>query len=64
MGRLSLTKDCLIKRDEYVVNLGVNHRIPVVMLLSGGYQKTNAAVIAESIKNLTERYGYDGEGHY
>jgi len=41
-----LSKDCLIKRDEYIINLGINHKIPVAMVLSGGYQKTNAGVIA------------------
>jgi histone deacetylase 11 len=46
LGRLSLSKDCLIKRDEYIINLGINHKIPVTMVLSGGYQKTNAGVIA------------------
>lgn len=29
--------------------------IPIMMLLSGGYQKTNAAVIADSIVNLDQK---------
>jgi histone deacetylase 11 len=46
LGGLRLAKECLIKRDEYIINLGVSKKIPVVMVLSGGYQKTNAKVIA------------------
>lgn len=30
-------------------------RIPVVMLMSGGYQKNNARIIADSIVNLYEQ---------
>ena len=52
-----------------------NH-IPIVMLLSGGYQKNNAKIIADSIANLNQKfnlitkslqggsamYGVDGAG--
>jgi len=33
--------------------------VPVVMVLSGGYQLTNAPVIADSIKNLVEKFKLD-----
>lgn len=34
----------------------IKNNIPVVMVLSGGYQKVNAKVIANSIKNLYEKF--------
>ena len=42
LGRLNLGKECHIRRDEYIINLGLTKNIPVTMLLSGGYQKSNA----------------------
>ena len=32
-------------------------KIPIVMLLSGGYQRTSAQVTAESIANLHDKFG-------
>jgi hypothetical protein len=34
----------------------IRNRIPVVMVLSGGYQAVNAKVIANSIKNLYDKF--------
>ena len=34
----------------------VRRKIPVVMVLSGGYQLVNAQIIADSIENLTKRF--------
>jgi hypothetical protein len=34
----------------------IRNRIPVVMVLSGGYQVINAKIIANSIKNLYEKF--------
>jgi hypothetical protein len=44
----------IVRRDEIVLRAALSRRepIPVVMVLSGGYQPTNAAVIANSIENL------------
>lgn len=39
-------------RDERVMRMCVDRKIPVSMFLSGGYQKVNAEVIANSIQNL------------
>jgi hypothetical protein len=46
-----------VARDERVVRLCVDRKIPVAMFLSGGYQKINAQVIANSIQNLLEKVG-------
>ena len=34
----------------------IRNHIPVVMVLSGGYQTINAKVIANSIKNLYDKF--------
>lgn len=36
--------------------IAVEEKIPIVMLLSGGYQKMNASVIAESMINLNKKF--------
>ncbi len=43
----------MIIRDEIVFSKCIRDRnIPLVMCTSGGYQRTNARVIADSILNL------------
>ena len=32
------------------------YKVPIAMVLSGGYQLTNAPVIADSIENLVHRF--------
>lgn len=56
LGRLSITADGIIARDEVVIQMSVRRNIPVVMLLSGGYQKINADIIADSVQNLLSKY--------
>lgn len=57
LGALDITREGVIKRDELVFEKALGAKIPVVMLLSGGYQKSNAEVIAASILNLKEKFG-------
>lgn len=40
----------------------LSHKIPILMVTSGGYQKKNAITIAESLKNLDEKFGLFSEG--
>jgi len=53
---LNISADGIIKRDEYVFRLATENKIPVLMVLSGGYQKSNAQVIADSIENLGKKF--------
>jgi histone deacetylase 11 len=55
LGQLDVSPAGIVERDRIVFDLAFQARVPVVMLLSGGYQKTNAAVIAASIANLQEQ---------
>eukprot|EP01116_Phalansterium_solitarium_P021062 TRINITY_DN6419_c0_g1_i1.p2 TRINITY_DN6419_c0_g1~~TRINITY_DN6419_c0_g1_i1.p2 ORF type:complete len:358 (+),score=95.54 TRINITY_DN6419_c0_g1_i1:208-1281(+) len=57
LGRLNISPEGVIARDEIVFGHAVERRLPIVMLLSGGYQKTNADVIARSIENLDAKFG-------
>jgi len=49
---LHITAEGIIKRDEYIFELAFRRDIPIVMLLSGGYQSNNPEVIADSIENI------------
>uniref|UniRef100_A0A2P2MIN8 Uncharacterized protein MANES_03G047600 n=1 Tax=Rhizophora mucronata TaxID=61149 RepID=A0A2P2MIN8_RHIMU len=46
--------DGVINRDEKVFKFARERNIPVVMLTSGGYMKSSARVIADSIANLSK----------
>ena len=57
LGNLNLSQQGVIDRDELVFRYAYEiHKVPIVMLLSGGYQQSNAPVIAESIQNLCEKF--------
>lgn len=42
LGGLNLSKECHIKRDQFIIEMALKHKIPIIMVLSGGYQKSNA----------------------
>lgn len=52
LGLLAVSADGIIKRDEMVFSKARSQNIPIVMLLSGGYLKKTARIIATSIINL------------
>lgn len=56
LGNLNITAGGIIKRDETVFRHAFMSNIPVLMVLSGGYQLENAPVIAESITNLIDKF--------
>uniref|UniRef100_A0A7C9DFG1 histone deacetylase n=1 Tax=Opuntia streptacantha TaxID=393608 RepID=A0A7C9DFG1_OPUST len=55
LGRLRISPDGIIKRDEKVFAFARERNIPLVMLTSGGYMKSSARVIADSIINLSKK---------
>lgn len=55
LGQLAISPAGILARDEFVFRSARDRGIPILMLLSGGYQKTNAQVIARSIANLREK---------
>lgn len=56
LGCMDLSSDGIIKRDEMVFRMAFDHDVPIVMVLSGGYQKKNADIISSSILNLFEKF--------
>lgn len=52
LGALSISAEGIMKRDEYVFAKCREYHIPIVMVLSGGYTRESANIIANSIKNL------------
>ena len=57
LGALSVSPAGMIKRDEMVFGHALAEKIPVVMMLAGGYQPDNAGFIADSIENLDKKFG-------
>ena len=54
LGRLNISPEGMIKRDEAMFRLAFDNKVPIVMVLSGGYQITNAPNIADSIENIVK----------
>ncbi|PWA95127.1 histone deacetylase 2 [Artemisia annua] len=55
LGRLRISPDGVAIRDEKVFMFARDKNIPLVMLTSGGYMKSSARVIADSIINLSNK---------
>lgn len=55
LGLLKISADGIARRDEKVFRFARARRIPIVMLTSGGYMKSSAKVIADSIENLSKQ---------
>lgn len=56
LGCLGISSQGIIDRDELVFEHCLRQKIPVVMLMSGGYQQSNAQIIADSIENLLTKF--------
>ena len=57
LGCLKVSEQGIIDRDEVVFRHAYEqNKVPILMVLSGGYQMTNAPVIAQSIRNLDEKF--------
>ncbi|CAG0904309.1 unnamed protein product [Darwinula stevensoni] len=52
LGRMEISDEGVIKRDEMVFREAYSRRFPIVMVTSGGYQRRAGAVIGDSILNL------------
>lgn len=55
LGRMNLTKAGMIKRDEFVFDYAIKSKIPILMVLSGGYSSSSAQTISESIENILKK---------
>ena len=55
LGCLRISQNGIIKRDEIIFTFARNNNIPILMVLSGGYQMNNANIIGNSINNLKNK---------
>jgi len=55
IGGMKISAAGIIKRDEIVFTLAHKHKIPIVMVLSGGYTKQSADIIGKSIHNFLSK---------
>jgi histone deacetylase 11 len=55
LGRLKISPQGVVIRDEKVFRFAKDQSIPLLMLTSGGYMKSSARVIADSIINLSNK---------
>ncbi|CAL4889115.1 unnamed protein product [Urochloa decumbens] len=55
LGRLKVSPEGVAIRDEKVFGFAKDQNIPLLMLTSGGYTKSSARVIADSIINLSKK---------
>ena len=56
LGGLRVSEDGICLRDQIVFQEALERNIPILMLLSGGYQYSNAPVIARSIYELVKKF--------
>ncbi len=52
LGWMSISEEGIIKRDATVFRNALEKKIPILMLLGGGYTKRSASVISRSIENI------------
>ncbi|KAJ4954055.1 hypothetical protein NE237_030887 [Protea cynaroides] len=55
LGKLKVSPDGVVSRDEKVFKFAKEKNIPLVMLTSGGYMRSSARVIADSLINLSKK---------
>jgi histone deacetylase 11 len=62
LGRMEVSPEAVVERDEIVFQWAREKGAACVMLTSGGYQMSNSAVIADSLRNLHGKGFFDERG--
>jgi len=62
LGGLSVSEEGVIQRDEFVFKVAFQNRIPILMVLSGGYNRKSGDIIARSIGNIMVKNGLERRG--
>lgn len=57
LGRMFVSEDGIIARDEFVFNIASEKRVSIAMVLSGGYTQEGTGIICKSIKNILKKKG-------
>jgi len=55
LGNMSISAQGIIERDELVFRNAFDNKIPILMLLSGGYSGMSADIIGRSIENIINK---------
>ncbi len=55
LGQMNITRKGMIKRDEIVFEYAMKSKIPILMVLSGGYTSASAEIVADSIENILRK---------
>ena len=61
LGALSITGPAIMKRDLFVFRQAWERKIPILMLLSGGYHALSWQIIGHSIKNVMQKLEFGGK---
>ena len=59
LSTFSISKEGIIKRDELVFKFAFENKIPICMVLSGGYSKESHEIVSKSIENLFKVFNLD-----
>lgn len=55
LGRMNISAQGIIARDEFVFRQAERRNIPIVMILSGGYTNDSADIISSSLENILRK---------
>ncbi len=55
LGRLGVSGEGIIRRDEMVFSTAVQNRVPILMVLSGGYTRGSGELVGRSIENILRK---------
>ena len=56
LGQCSISQNGIVNRDDLMFGYAFDKKIPILMVLSGGYLRENAACISGSINNIFTKY--------
>lgn len=56
LGLMRVSEEGVIERDAMVFEFAMEMGVPICMVLSGGYTRRSAAVIAASLANLLRKF--------
>ena len=52
LGGMNISAEGILRRDGFVFQCALDRKIPILMVLSGGYTRKSAGVIGRSIENI------------
>lgn len=52
LGGMNISEEGIINRDEFIFKMALDKKIPILMVLSGGYSKKSGRIIGKSIENI------------